>query len=68
MGMVYEITDAFGIDREKISVPLSKEDPGRVSRLPSGELEIVLPLRAPLDQWLITLNEELQKLGFELTD
>ena len=30
MGLIFEITDAMGIDRESISVPLGKEDPGAV--------------------------------------
>ena len=64
MNLIFEVTDAFGIDREKLSVSLGKEDPGRVSQLHSGELEIVLPLTVPLPTWLPVLRRELEALGF----
>ena len=66
MGLIFEITDAMGIDRESISVPLGKEDPGAVRKLPSGEIEIVVPESTPLEDWLATLQAELEKLGYEL--
>ena len=43
MGLIFQVTDAMGIDRESISVPLGKEDPGAVRKLPTGEVEIVVP-------------------------
>ncbi len=36
MGLIFQVTDAMGIDRESISVPLGKEDPGAVRKLPTG--------------------------------
>ena len=42
MGAIFSVTDGFGISREQISVPLEKEDPGVVRRLPTGEIEIVV--------------------------
>ncbi len=66
MGLIFEITDAMGIDRESISVPLGKEDPGAVRKLPSGDIEIVVPESTPLEDWLATLQAELEKLGYEL--
>ena len=65
MGLIFEVTDAMGIDRESISVPLEKEDPGAVRRLPSGEIEIVVPESVPSREWAETLRAELEKLGFE---
>ena len=66
MGLIFEITDAMGIDRESISVPLGKEDPGAVRKLPAGDIEIVVPESTPLEDWLATLQAELEKLGYEL--
>lgn len=65
MGLIFEVTDAMGIDRESISVPLEKEDPGAVRLLPSGEIEIVVPESVPEEEWVETLRGELEKLGFE---
>ena len=64
MGMIFEVTDELGIDREALRVELTKEDPGSVRRGTAGLLEIVVPLATPLEDWLPTLKTELQKLGF----
>jgi hypothetical protein len=66
MGLIFQVTDAMGIDRESISVPLGKEDPGAVRRLPTGDVEIVVPDSVPLEEWLATLQAELEKLGYEM--
>ena len=65
MAQVFDVTDAFGIDRETISVELSKEDPGLVQLAGNGGLEITLPLSTALDAWASTLNAELNRLGFQ---
>ena len=65
MGLIFEVTDAMGIDRESISVPLGKEDPGAVRKLPTGDIEIVVPESVPLEDWVATLQAELEKLGYE---
>ena len=68
MGAIFSVTDDYGIDRESISVPLEKTDPGDVIGLPGGELEIVVPLTVDIDDWLSTLKSRLEELGFTLTD
>ena len=68
MGLIFEVTDAMGIDRESISVPLGKEDPGAVRLLSNGEIEIVVPESAPAEEWVATLRVELEKLGFEMEE
>ena len=65
MAQVFDVTDTFGIDRETISVELSKEDPGLVQLADDGSLEIMLPMSTPLDAWASTLNAELGRLGYE---
>ncbi len=64
MMAVYEVTDLFGIDREKISVPLEKEGPGAVRRN-GEEVEIVIPAGVPVRDWLPELRARLQGCGFE---
>ncbi|MBI4328498.1 MAG: hypothetical protein HY685_01370 [Chloroflexi bacterium] len=65
MRLVFQVTDALDIDRERMSVSLEKQDPGQVERLRSGEVEITLPLTTPLQEWLPTLRARLQNLGFQ---
>lgn len=62
MGLIFDITDLHGIDREHIRVDLSKEDPGLVSRNISGMFEIVVPLNTPVKDWLPTLDSALAEI------
>ena len=62
MALVYEVTDPLGVDRERLRVELTKEDPGHVQRAADGTIEIVLPLTTPVHEWRSTLEAELQKL------
>ena len=52
---VFAVTDAMDISREALVIPLSPGRPGRVRRLPSGKLEIVVPAETPLAEWLAEL-------------
>ena len=61
---IFGVTDEYGVDREQISVPLEKEDPGAVRRLGTGDVEIVVPLTVPIEEWLDTLSSGLTTLGF----
>ncbi len=63
MGMIFEVTDELGIDREQVRVDLTKEDPGAVRTGASGMIEIVVPLTTPLEEWLPLLKAELEGLG-----
>ena len=68
MFLIFEVTDALGIDREMVSVPLGKEDPGVVRLLDTGEVEIVVPASVPLEEWTDTLKAELIALGLEFDE
>ncbi len=65
---IYDVTDRFGIDREAISVPLEKAETGGVSRQSHGGIEVMVPAKIPIRQWLATLEGELERLGFALED
>jgi len=52
MEKIFAVTDAAGIDREKLRVPLAGEDDGRVHRTPDGEWEIVVPAGGDLAPFL----------------
>jgi len=52
---IFAVTDALGISREALVIPLGPASPGRVRRLPSGKLEITVEAARPLDEWLTEL-------------
>ena len=67
IGMVYDVTDELGIDREGLNIELAKEDPGSWSRASGGMMRqeviaITLPLTTALDEWLPTLESGLREL------
>jgi hypothetical protein len=49
---IFTVTDALGIHREQLVIPLGPASPGRVRRLPSGKLEITVDAERPLEAWL----------------
>jgi hypothetical protein len=56
---IFEVTDALGIHREHIVIPLATGT-GRVRRIPSGKLEIVVDAVQPFDDWLRALPDQLR--------
>ena len=64
MAAVFDVTDALSIDRESISVELTKEDPGAVQQGSNGEIEITLPLTSPLAEFLEGVRQELIGMGY----
>jgi hypothetical protein len=58
---IFEITDRLGIHREQLVIPLGPRHPGRVRRMPSGKIEIVVEKEGDFEAWLPTLEEEIRK-------
>ena len=52
---IFAVTDALGIHREALVIPLGPAAPGRVRRLPSGKLEITVDAARPIDEWVTEL-------------
>jgi hypothetical protein len=52
---IFAVTDALGLHRESLVIPLGPATPGRVRRLPNGKLEIVVDAVRPLNEWLAEL-------------
>lgn len=52
---IFAVTDAMGIHRESLVIPLGPQSPGRVRKLPSGKIEITVDAQLPLDEWLKSL-------------
>ena len=61
MERIFEVTDRLAIHRESVVVPLGARHPGRVRRLPTGKIEIVVESQ-DTEAWLAGLAVELQKL------
>jgi len=59
---IFAITDALGISREAIVIPLRPESPGRVTMLKNGKLEVVVDRDLEFDQWLSRLELEIRSL------
>lgn len=57
---IFALTDALGISREALVIPLRPEHPGRVRRRGAGKLEIVVPRDADFEQWLSRLEKEIR--------
>jgi hypothetical protein len=57
---IFAVTDALGLSREALVIPLTPGRPGRVRRLPSGKLEIVVDAELPLAEWLTNLPALIQ--------
>ncbi len=60
ISQILEVTDALGLNREWVEIPLSPESPGIVRRLPNGKLEIVVDAEQPFEDWLGSLPKHIQ--------
>jgi hypothetical protein len=59
---IFLVTDALGISREAIVIPLRTENPGRSSVRKDGKLEIVVARDAEFEEWLSRLEPEICSL------
>lgn len=59
IGRIFEVLERLGISREAVVIPLRPAHPGRVRRLPSGKLEIVVEAETAFDEWLPELERML---------
>ena len=49
---IFEVTDALGVHREMLVIPLGPASPGKVRRLPNGKLEITVDAQTPIEEWV----------------
>jgi hypothetical protein len=49
---IFEITDALGVHRESLVIPLGPATPGKVRKLPNGKLEITVDAETPIEEWV----------------
>jgi hypothetical protein len=60
---IFAVTDALGIHREALVIPLGPATPGRVRRLTGGKLEITVEASRPLEEWLEELPSLIKAAG-----
>lgn len=60
IGRILEVTDALGLHREQVAIPLLPRHPGRLRRTPAGKLEIVVDSQADFEAWLADLPERIR--------
>ena len=53
---IFAVIDAMGVHREHVVIPLGTGK-GRVRRMPSGKLEIIVDAETPIDEWLTGLPD-----------
>ncbi|HLW71415.1 MAG TPA: hypothetical protein VKS22_12425 [Candidatus Binataceae bacterium] len=59
---IFTITDALGISREALVIPLRTESPGRMKILAGGKLEIVVERDSDFAEWLSGLDERIRSI------
>jgi len=59
---IFGITDAMGLSRELLVIPLMPRHPGRVRRMPSGKIEIVVDSEGDFQAFLTGLEAEIRKV------
>lgn len=59
---ILALTDEMEISREAVEIPLTPGNPGVVRRLPNGKLEIVVDANTPFEEWMKSLEGEIQAL------
>lgn len=59
---IFLVTDALGIHRELIVIPLGTRHPGRVRRMPNGKIEIVVERDGDFEEWAQSLGAQLAPL------
>jgi hypothetical protein len=59
---IFSITDALGISREALVIPLRTENPGRIALMKDSKLEIVVDREADFEEWLTRLEPSIRSL------
>ncbi len=59
---IFAVIDPMGISREAIVIPLRTENPGRVSVMKDGKLEIVVERDGDFEEWITKLEGQIQRL------
>ena len=64
MEVIFSVTDTLGIHRESVSVELTKEDPGSISKVSSGKIEITVPESGTVQEFSQLIRQDLEAMGY----
>lgn len=59
---IFSVTDALGISREALVIPLRTESPGRIGIMKDSKLEIVVDRDGDFAEWLTRLEPAIRSL------
>lgn len=62
---ILEVTDALGIHREAITIPLAREGAGRLERIAGPRIQITAPEGNGFDSWLSALTGQISGLDLD---
>ena len=68
MEVIFSVTDILGIHRESVSVELTKEDPGSISKASSGKIEITVPESGTVEEFSQLIRQDLEAMGYTEVD
>lgn len=68
MEVIFSVTDTLGIHRESVSVELTKEDPGAITKTSSGKIEITVPESGTVEEFSRLIRQELEGMGYTEVD
>jgi hypothetical protein len=68
MEVIFSVTDSLGIHRESVSVALTKEDPGSISKSSRGKIEITVPASGTLEEFRRLVRRDLEAMGYTDVD
>ena len=59
---IFAVIEPMGISREAIVIPLRTEQPGRVSIMKDGKLEIVVERDGDFEEWITKLQAQIERV------
>jgi hypothetical protein len=59
---IFSVTDALGISREALVIPLRTEAPGHIALMKDAKLEIVVDRDGDFEDWLTRLEPSIRSL------
>ncbi len=58
---IFAVTDAMGISRELLIIPLGTRHPGRVRKTPAGKIEIVVDSEQDFTEFVAALEPQVRR-------
>jgi hypothetical protein len=59
---IFVVTDAMGLSRELLVIPLLPRHPGRVRKMPGGKIEIVVDSEQEFSEFVAALEPQVRSV------